>query len=41
MAKAPVGLYVVALVIGVGVALGASALVRAAGREHEHALLRA
>jgi hypothetical protein len=34
-AKAPVGLYVVGLLIGVGVAAAASALVRAAGREHE------
>jgi hypothetical protein len=34
-AKAPITLYLVALVIGVGVAAGASALVRAAGREHE------
>lgn len=37
-AKAPVTLYVVALVIGVGVAAAASALVRAAGREHDRLL---
>ena len=34
-AKAPFTLYLVALVLGVGVAAGASGLVRAAGREHE------
>ena len=39
--KAPVGAYVVALVIGAGVAVAASALVRTAGREHEDALLAA
>jgi hypothetical protein len=33
--KAPIGLYAVGLIIGVGVAIGASALVRAAGREHD------
>ena len=33
--KAPWGLYAVALLIGVGIAVAASALVRAAGREHE------
>ena len=33
--KAPLGLYAVALLIGVGIAVAASALVRAAGREHE------
>ena len=33
--KAPITLYGVALIIGVGIAAGASALVRAAGREHE------
>jgi hypothetical protein len=38
VAKAPVALYLVALVIGVGVAAAASALVRAAGREHERLL---
>jgi hypothetical protein len=37
-AKAPLGLYAVALLIGVGVAAAASALVRAAGREHERLL---
>ena len=36
--KAPLGLYAMALVAGVGVAAGASALVRAAGREHETSL---
>ncbi|MEY2420969.1 MAG: hypothetical protein QOI95_1036 [Acidimicrobiaceae bacterium] len=34
-AKAPLGLYAIALLIGVGVAAAASALVRAAGREQE------
>jgi hypothetical protein len=38
--KAPVTLYLVALVIGVGVAAGASTLVRAAGREHDRSLLQ-
>jgi hypothetical protein len=33
--KAPVALYAVGLVIGVGIAAGASALVRLAGREHD------
>jgi hypothetical protein len=33
--KAPATLYLVALVVGAGVATAASALVRAAGREHE------
>jgi hypothetical protein len=33
--KAPIGLYAVALLIGAGIAVTASALVRAAGREHE------
>ena len=33
--KAPLGLYAVALLIGIGIAATASALVRAAGREHE------
>jgi hypothetical protein len=33
--KAPVSVYVVALVVGVGIAVGATALVRVAGREHE------
>ena len=33
--KAPLGLYAVALLIGVGIAAAASVLVRAAGREHE------
>ena len=33
--KAPLGLYAIALLIGVGIAATASALVRAAGREHE------
>jgi hypothetical protein len=37
-AKAPVSLYLIALVIGVGIAAGAAALVRAAGREHDAAL---
>ena len=37
-AKAPLGLYAIALVIGVGIAVTASAFVRAAGREHERAL---
>jgi hypothetical protein len=36
--KASPGLYAIALVIGVGVAVGAAALVRAAGREHEVSL---
>jgi hypothetical protein len=36
--KAPVTLYLVALVIGAGVAAAASALVRASGREHERLL---
>jgi hypothetical protein len=36
--KAPITLYLVALVIGLGVAAAASALVRAAGREHERVL---
>jgi hypothetical protein len=40
-AKAPVTLYLVALVIGVGIAAAASALVRAAGREHESSRLLA
>jgi hypothetical protein len=35
VAKAPVALYVGAVVVGVGVAAAASALVRLAGREHE------
>jgi hypothetical protein len=35
-AKAPAALYVGALVLGAGVAVGASALVRLAGREREH-----
>jgi hypothetical protein len=34
-AKAPLALYGIGLIIGVGVAAAASALVRAAGREHE------
>jgi hypothetical protein len=33
--KAPPSVYLVALLVGVGIAVGASALVRAAGREHE------
>lgn len=33
--KAPISLYAVALIIGAGIAVGASALVRAAGREYE------
>ena len=36
--KAPLGLYAVALVIGLGIALAASTLVRVSGREHELAL---
>jgi hypothetical protein len=39
--KAPLGLYLGALVVGVGIAVSAAALVRAAGREHERALLAA
>jgi hypothetical protein len=39
--KAPIGLYAMSLVVGVGVAVGASALVRAAGREQEFSLLHA
>lgn len=37
--KAPASLYLIALAIGLGLAALASALVRAAGREHEHAVL--
>ena len=37
-AKAPITVYLVALVIGAGIAMTASALVRAAGREHEATL---
>jgi len=33
--KAAFGVYAVALVVGIGIAVAASALVRAAGREHE------
>ncbi|MEY2454710.1 MAG: hypothetical protein QOD92_4284 [Acidimicrobiaceae bacterium] len=40
-AKAPVALYLAALVIGAGIAAAASALVRAAGREHESSQLLA
>ena len=36
--KAPLGLYGIALVIGFGVAVGATALVRAAGREQDRLL---